>query len=153
MWCCPNCGRELPFTGNLKPQLKDGKCGECGFHPIERHGIICFAPALVNSTDAYDPSFFEMLKRIEETNFWFVNRASLIVTLLRKYFPLAERFLEVGCGTGSVLLALRRAVPKLRLVGSELHTLGLDIARKRLDDVLLLQMDARENFPRVRNLT
>jgi SAM-dependent methyltransferase len=52
--------------------------------------------------------------------------------------------LEIGCGTGSVLLALRRAAPTLALAGSELLPQGLEFARRRLGpDVLLLQMDAR----------
>jgi SAM-dependent methyltransferase len=92
----------------------------------------------------FDPGLFNTLARHEETSFWFANRARLITFLLRKFFPHTKSFLEIGCGTGSVLVALRLAFPRLTLAGSELLPRGLEFARKRLDsDVLLLQMDAR----------
>src|SRR5262249_55958885 len=73
-----------------------------------------------------------------------VNRARLINLLLKRYFPHAGNLLEIGCGTGSVLLALRTAFPRLELAGSELFPRGLEFARQRLGSkVLLLQMDAR----------
>jgi SAM-dependent methyltransferase len=121
----------------------DCKCRACGFQIFCYDGFPCFAPEQLGAAEGFDPALFEMLARIEETNFWFVNRADLIIALLRRYFPTAGNILEIGCGTGSVLLALRRAMPNLRLVGSELHPRGLQIARKRLDDALLVQLDAR----------
>ena len=60
------------------------------------------------------------------------------------YAPQAKRALELGCGTGFALRALRQALPKAQIAGSELHSLGLVTARKRHgDDVELIQMDAR----------
>ncbi len=95
----------------------------------------------------FDPRLFDLLVRYEQSSFWFVNRAKLITSLLRHYYPQAKNFLEIGCGTGSVLLAIRQAMPELQLTGSELHPLGLRYARERLgSDVTLLQMDAR-NIP------
>jgi hypothetical protein len=67
----------------------------------------------------------------------------LIVTLLQRYFPTADNFLELGCGAGSVLVAIRRSKPRLLLVGSELHPCGLQIARNRLGPALFVQLDAR----------
>ncbi len=142
MWCCPKCESELDCVCIDRPAI-ESKCHACGFQIFRRDGFLCFAPELLGTPEGFDPALFEMLARIEETNFWFVNRARLIVALLRRYFPAAGNMLEVGCGTGSVLLALRRAMPQLRLVGSELHPRGLQIARKRLDDALLVQLDAR----------
>jgi len=102
------------------------------------------APDLIGADSGFNPALFERLLRFEETSFWFVNRANLIISLLRKHFPAASTLLEVGCGTGSVLLALERANPDLMVTGSELHPEGLAYARRRLrPDVALLQMDAR----------
>lgn len=102
------------------------------------------APDIVDSVTSYDPSLFNDLVRFEEAHFWFVNRARLIVGLLRKYFPNARNLLEIGCGTGSVLLAIRRAFPELDLTGSEQFPEALVLARRRLGEaVTLLQMDAR----------
>ena len=142
MWCCPKCESELHLVSFDRPVI-DCKCHVCGFKIVHYGGFLCFAPELLDRAEGFDPALFEMLARIEETNFWFVNRAHLIVALLRRHFPAARNILEIGCGTGSVLLALRRAMPKLRLAGSELNPRGLQIARKRLGDVLLVQMDAR----------
>ena len=51
--------------------------------------------------------------------------------------------LEVGCGTGFVLTALRDGISG-RIAGSELHSEGLKFARKRHGEgVELIQMDAR----------
>ena len=142
VWCCPKCESELHLISIDRP-TSDCKCQVCGFQIVRYSGFLCFAPELIDRAEGFDPALFEMLARIEETNFWFVNRARLIVALLQRYFPAARNVLEIGCGTGSVLLALQRAMPNLRLAGSELHPGGLQIARKRLGDVLLVQMDAR----------
>lgn len=144
MWYCPNCARQMELAALPDLNWKYNTCNACGFDPTGTNGILYFAPKLADPTEGFDPTFFRGLEQIEETNFWFVNRARLLVALLKEHFPAAESVLEVGCGTGSVLLALRRAIPTLRLAGSELHAPGLEIARKRLDDVLLLQMDARK---------
>ncbi len=63
---------------------------------------------------------------------------------MRRHFPDANSLLELGCGTGFVLEALREAAfPGWRLVGSELYEEGLAVARRRLPDVELVQADAR----------
>jgi len=109
------------------------------------NGIPWLAPELVNSESGFDPKLFPALAKIEESNFWFVNRARLIASEISAYFPGARSVLEIGCGTGSVMLALQKVMPHLHLVGSELHPEGLVFARKRLgEDVVLLQMDARK---------
>jgi SAM-dependent methyltransferase len=144
MWLCPNCRHMATFPDSHHVWPADWTCNSCRF--IVRHpdGIPCLVPEPEVAPAGYDPRLFATLEKSEDSNFWFVKRAQLIVVLLRKFFPNAERILEIGCGTGSVLLALRTAFPRLKLAGSELLPTGLAFARRRTDlSVLLLQMDAR----------
>ncbi len=62
---------------------------------------------------------------------------------MSRYFPEAENFLEIGCGTGFVLSGIRKAFPELILSGSEIFSEGLNLAAERLPGVELFQMDAR----------
>jgi SAM-dependent methyltransferase len=80
---------------------------------------------------------------VEPESFWFRARNRLVVSTLRRRFPDARSLLELGCGTGFVLEALRAAFPEWRLVGSELYEEGLAVARGRLTGVELVQADAR----------
>lgn len=86
---------------------------------------------------------FAELARMEPTSFWFRSRNHLIVSVLRRYFPHASSLFELGCGTGFVLAALRANDPRLRLTGAELYVEGLEIARSRVPDAELLQIDGR----------
>ena len=94
---------------------------------------------------AYDHEFFEPLSRLEPQSFWFRARNRLVVETVRRHFPDTRSLLEVGCGTGFVLAALRSAFPRTRLVGSELYGEGLEVARRRLpEEVELVQLDATQ---------
>jgi SAM-dependent methyltransferase len=93
---------------------------------------------------SYDAELFRGLERLEQKSFWFRSRNRLIVGALVRYFPEAEHFLEVGCGTGFVLAGVRKELTHLQLMGSELSTEGLEVARRRLPGVPLIQMDARD---------
>ena len=101
------------------------------------------APELAagDGTDADYP--FELLIEAEASHFWFRHRAALIADTIARYFPAARSFLEIGTGAGGVLVEIRRRLPSLRPVGSELLLRGLREARVRLPGVELLQMDAR----------
>lgn len=95
--------------------------------------------------EGYDAALFRELARVAPESFWFRARNRLIVSSLERHFPEAGSFLEVGCGDGFVLAAVREAFPHLRLAGLELFEEGLRLARERLpQDVELVQGDARE---------
>jgi len=119
-WRCPSCGFEPPWNGS--PQ---------------------FAPELAHSTEGFEEEWFLQLADLERESFWFHARNRLIAWALRRYARDARSFLEVGMGTGFVLVGLGVRFPTLRLVGGDLLAGGLDIARTRLPNVELLQFDAR----------
>lgn len=99
---------------------------------------------MASTSDPYDVALYEALAAAEPNSFWFRARNRLIVSTVARHFPGAGSLLEIGCGTGFVLEALRSAFPSMRLVGSELYEEGLAVARRRLADVELVQLDARE---------
>ncbi len=122
------------------------KCPSCGFEPELIDGFPIFAPELLITNDGFTPEFFEYLYESEAGNFWFRNRNRLIISTLERFFPYAGKFLEVGCGTGYVLSGIQNALPAYFCFGSDIYDNGLGFAKKRLKNVKLFQMDAR-NIP------
>jgi SAM-dependent methyltransferase len=92
----------------------------------------------------FDPESFEILAALEEGSFWFRGRNDILLWALDRYAPGAASMLEIGAGTGYVLEGVHRAHPGMRLVGSELFEEGLVHARRRLPDLELVQLDARQ---------
>jgi SAM-dependent methyltransferase len=120
-------------------------CQACGASPARVDGFIAFAPDLAASNDGMEPDAHHRLDRLQDSSFWFRVRNRLVVDLVRRYFPVAERVLEIGCGTGYVLRALQSALPQSRLSGSEIYVNGLSYAANRVGpQVSLFQMDARD---------
>jgi SAM-dependent methyltransferase len=86
------------------------------------------------SYGGYDPSFFQQLAQIEDRHFWFRARNRLITSLTRKFTSALKPgylILEVGCGTGNVLRALRQTCPDAVVIGMELWFDGLRFAQQR----------------------
>jgi SAM-dependent methyltransferase len=78
--------------------------------------------------DTYDAGCFERLAAIEDRHFWFVNRARVIEQLVReitRHLPNSPALLEVGCGNGTLLCAIARACPRVRVMGMDLFSEGL----------------------------
>jgi SAM-dependent methyltransferase len=141
---CTFCGA-AESIGAEEPAWPVGRrCAACGFAVGSQDGIPLFAPELNETATGYDPALFSVLARVDASHFWFVARNELIVGLCDRYFPAAKSFLEIGCGTGAVLRALSAARPWARLAGSDLHSTGLAIARRRLPAAVeLVQMNAQ----------
>jgi ubiquinone/menaquinone biosynthesis C-methylase UbiE len=99
---------------------------------------------VVTAADGFELTSFDLLPEVEEQSFWFLGRNRLIVWALQRHFPHARTFLEVGCGTGFVLKGIQTALPQLELTGSDLFGEGVEAARRRLPDIRLLEVDARE---------
>ena len=124
----------------------DWRCPSCGDNPGMINGFIAFAPEEAESNLGFKAEYFEALSKLEGGNFWFKARNRLITWALRRHFPAAENFFEIGCGTGFVLSAIAETCPGLRLFGSEVYSTGLEVAAKRVPEATFFQMDAR-NIP------
>jgi SAM-dependent methyltransferase len=120
----------------------DWGCPHCGASPEARDGYPAFAPEMASNAGFKDVHFDELVE-LEARNFWFRSRNKLIVWALQKYFPDAGSLLEVGCGTGFVLSGISAACPAIKLSGSEISSVGLAYAAKRVPGAELFQMDAR----------
>jgi SAM-dependent methyltransferase len=135
MRSCPQCGTPV--------MQREWSCAACGWRAPVAEGMPLFAPAAASESEGFDPIYFEDLAQLESGNFWFRARNRTILWALARYFPRAESMLEVGCGTGFVLAAIRGALPHLRLCASEVLVEGLARTARRVQDVEFLQMDAR----------
>lgn len=108
-----------------------------------RDGIAHHAPSMASSGDGFRPEYFDELARLESNNFWFRSRSQLVIDAIGRYFPHRRNFLEIGCGTGYVLMGIGQAFPEMTLSGSELFIEGLAYAARRVPAAELMQMDAR----------
>jgi SAM-dependent methyltransferase len=135
MKLCSACDKPLDH-GNWQ-------CLSCFHEPKEIEGHLAFAPELANESEGFEADYFSRLAKMEAGNFWFRSRNRLLIWAVLRYFPEAQNFLEIGCGTGFVLSGIREAFPKLALSGSEIFSEGLNFAGERLPGVELFQMDAR----------
>jgi SAM-dependent methyltransferase len=120
------------------------RCPACGAAPVVTDGFPRYAPDAAHGGSGFRPEYFDELARLEARNFWFRARNALIVDAIRRHWPHARSFLEVGCGTGYVLAGLAAAFPAMRLHGSELFAEGLPHAARRVPQARLMQMDARD---------
>lgn len=137
MRVCPQCACAY--------RSEDWTCPSCGYRPEEIGSYPAFAPDLAYQNAHFSSIHYKPVFSLEDRNFWYRARNRLIVWAVRRFFPQAASFLEVGCGAGYVLSGIRRALPALELTGGELFIEGLRYASTRLPrHVRLLQMDARK---------
>ena len=127
------------------------KCPRCGHAPPtwpdqgrdQIDGIPCFAPGLAFANDGFDPDFFPVLAEAQDRHFWLRQRTALVLWALDKYFPGAQRVLDLGCGGGGMLRAMHAHRPDITLDGADLFVSGLTLAAEDLPEgTRLMQMDA-----------
>ena len=141
---CPVCSAADRILDNERLWPAGWRCPTCSHALVIRAEFPCLAPEIDGADVGFDPTAFTALARIEDGHFWFQVRNELIAWLVRRYGATAKRILEIGCGTGFVLDAIRAACPSASIVGSELHSAGLSVARGRHGGMVeLIQADAR----------
>jgi predicted TPR repeat methyltransferase len=146
---CPNClaGDAIRDDEQLWPP--GWRCPSCGYAIVVRAEIPYLAPERDGQDAGFDPVAFEPLARIEAQHFWFQIRNDLIAWLLRRYASDARQILEIGCGTGFALHAIRAACPNANIAGIELHSEGLSLARTRHGAAVeLIQAEAHQLYLR-----
>lgn len=94
--------------------------------------------------EGFNADLFKDLFELEPKHFWYRNRNRLITWALRRYFPTAKSFFEVGCGSGYVLSGIEEECPWLKTGGCDLYGEALSCAEKRLKTTRLFQLDARK---------
>jgi SAM-dependent methyltransferase len=120
-------------------------CPACGFGPVLVNGFYAYAPEFSRAETGFKSIYFSDLARLEEANFWFRARNTLLIWALKHYGLNVHKFMEIGCGTGSVLKSIAHAFPSVQSVGSEIFPEGLAFAAERLGGRSeFLQMDARQ---------
>jgi SAM-dependent methyltransferase len=122
------------------------ECRRCGWKPDSIDGLTSFVVHNEHSDQGFDTDHFPKLYAIEKKHFWFKSRNRIIIWAFKRFFPKAATFIEVGCGTGFVLHAIKTAMPQLKVSGSELFIEGLVFAKQRVPHSTLFQMNA-ENIP------
>jgi SAM-dependent methyltransferase len=143
--CCPQCGVAAAIGSHERLWPASWSCRACKHAIAQPNGFPQLAPSLDEAYDGFAHENFALLAAAEERSFWFQSRNELIQWLVQRHAPHADVVLEIGCGTGFALQALRQALPEARIAGSELHSAGLLTARQRHGgDIELIQMDARD---------
>ena len=139
MKICPNCNAGFEEAGF--------ECPTCGHVPSYWHGIPCFAPELAFANDGFDPEFYPAMAEAQESHFWFRQRIALVHWALDKYAPGGQRMLELGCGGGGMMHAIRAHRSDIALDGSDLFVSGLLVAKEALPDGARFMQAEAANLP------
>jgi SAM-dependent methyltransferase len=111
---CLRCGESdgIPDESPLWPA--GWRCPTCGFGHATKNGFVQLAPDLDDVNEGFDLASYDGLSAIEDDHFWFKTRNEMISWLVQRVAAQVGHALEIGCGTGYLLLALREALPSAR---------------------------------------
>jgi SAM-dependent methyltransferase len=81
---------------------------------------------------------YRALNELEDRYWWHAGLRDLTLSMARQYLRAgpAPAILDLGCGTGGNLAALRRELPQSRLHGADLSPLAVSFAQERGEGVL-----------------
>lgn len=87
----------------------------------------------------YSISHYQAISKVESEHFWFRARTAMIALLVNAFIPGDRRrsFLEVGCGTGIVLSAMREL--GFRVTGLDVNQTALTYAKKSCPSARLIR--------------
>jgi len=127
----------------MRPFEADGwHCPFCEWAPERTHGCIDLTSDDASRVEGFDADFFARLAEAEEGHFWFEYRSRLLRWAVNKFFPAGDSFLEIGCGNGFILSAIKREHPGLRVYGSDIFYEGILNARSRVPEADFFRMNA-----------
>jgi len=85
--------------------------------------------------------YYQLHARLYDATRWsFLFGRNTIIERIAALDPQPQRILEIGCGTGKNLLALRQRLPCAQLTGLDLSGEMLAKARKRLQDQVQVRL-------------
>ncbi len=130
---CVRCGGR-----DVSPEWE---CRACGWRATRDDGVLtCLVTQ--EADDRGYPDDVQMPSADDE-HFWRHARNQLFSWAIRRYFPVAQSFFEVGCGTGGVLRHLARHHPELALTGMEYDPVMARRAARAVPGAAILRADAR----------
>ena len=94
-------------------------------------GIFCFSGTSNEETDFFPGDAFDILYKLENSNFWFQVRNLIIENSIKKYMLPGgmSKIIEVGCGTGFVSSYLKKQDYDIDCADLSIH--GLNYCKKR----------------------
>jgi len=124
------------------------QCSACNWQAKNWQDHLIFSPELLQVTEQFfNKNEFKNLYKLESTHFWFRARNQLILWTISRYFSHIKNFLEIGCGTGYVISAIQKKLPKLELFAADVFQESLPFVKRRIgEEATIFQMDAR-NIP------
>jgi SAM-dependent methyltransferase len=122
---------------------EDSSIGDASYQEIE--GIRCYAPEVALECADYPSDGFDVTADLEARSFWCRTRNRVLRQVFERFTDRSRPLdvLEIGCGIGGVIRALR-SIPNLRLTGSEIYIQGLRYAQSSMPDVDFIQLDATD---------
>ena len=85
----------------------------------------------------------QLMEHQQQNSFYWIARNRTIAWLVQRYFPNAQRVLDIGCGSGYVTRALTAALPQACIYATEASITGLQIAAPKLmHSVFMMHLDA-----------
>lgn len=111
----------------------------------EIDGIRCYAPQVALDYTDYPSDGFDVTADVEARSFWVRTRNRILGHVFKRFTDPSRPLdvLEIGCGNGGVIGALRQ-LPNLRITGSEIYIQGLRYARTKMPDLDFIQLDATD---------
>ncbi len=105
----------------------DFLCNNCNNGPLVIDDIVIFNPEMDEKCNDYDSSGLDVLHKVENSHFWFLQRKKVIKYFFNRYVSKVDKVIEIGSGTGNVTIMLKD--DGYDIAAGEIHTAGLKYAQ------------------------